>query len=113
MTDDQKPDSLEDLDKRLKRLREKDERGAAGGSGRSGSASGVGFALRIATELVAALVVGGVIGYLLDQWLGTTPWLMLVFFLLGAVAGFMNVYRVMMRSTQVVGHGPKDTDKGA
>jgi len=43
--------------------------------------------------LVAALIVGVGIGLLLDRWLGTTPWFLIVFFLLGAAAGILNVYR--------------------
>jgi ATP synthase protein I len=38
-------------------------------------------------------VVGGGIGWLLDQWLGTLPWFLLLFFFLGAAAGTMNVFR--------------------
>lgn len=48
---------------------------------------------RIAVELLAAIVVGAGIGWGLDQWLGTRPWLLILFFILGAVAGLMNVYR--------------------
>lgn len=66
---------------------------------------GMGLGFRIATELVAAFAVGGGIGYLLDRWLGTAPWLMVMFLLLGAVAGTLNVYRVMLKINQVVGLG--------
>lgn len=110
MVDDHKPDSLKDLDERLTRLRRQKE-GRSGSSGFGDARSGLGQAFRIATELVAALVVGGVIGYLLDRWWGTAPWLMIVFFLLGAAAGFLNVYRVMAGMTQVVGHDRKYTDE--
>jgi len=48
---------------------------------------------RVAVELTAALVVGGGIGYVLDRWLGTQPWLMIVFFMIGAAAGFLTIYR--------------------
>src|SRR3546814_14683548 len=54
---------------------------------------GLGFALRIGVEIVAALIVGVGIGLLLDWWLGTKPWFPLLFFVLGAAAGFMNVFR--------------------
>lgn len=57
--------------------------------------AGLSFAVRIGVELVAALIVGVGIGLLLDRWLGTGPWLFLLFFVLGAAAGFLNVYRVM------------------
>ena len=56
---------------------------------------GLGAAMRIGVELVAALGVGAAIGWGLDRWLGTAPWLMVVFFVLGAAAGVMNVYRYM------------------
>ncbi len=47
----------------------------------------------IGTELVAAVAVGVGLGYVLDLWLGTKPWLMMVFFFLGSAAGMLNVYR--------------------
>lgn len=56
-------------------------------------ARGMAYGLRMASELVGAVLVGGVIGYVLDQWLGTWPWLFLVFFLLGFAAGVLNVIR--------------------
>lgn len=53
---------------------------------------GVGF--RAGIEVVSALVVGVGIGVALDRWLGTWPWLFLVFFLVGACAGVLNLYRL-------------------
>jgi ATP synthase protein I len=53
--------------------------------------SALGIALRLSTELVLGLVVGGVLGWLLDQWLGTKPWAMIVFLLCGMGAGMKNV----------------------
>ena len=58
----------------------------------TGSAAGIGF--RAGIEVVSALAVGVAIGLGLDRWLGTFPWLFLVFFLAGAAAGIMNVYRL-------------------
>ena len=52
-----------------------------------------GFAFRIGIELVAALMVGAGLGWLLDRWLGTGPFLFLLFFFLGAAAGILNVFR--------------------
>lgn len=54
----------------------------------------LGLAFRVAVELVSALAVGFGIGWLLDRWLETRPWLMLVFILLGGAAGILNVYRM-------------------
>ncbi|NBB83072.1 MAG: ATP synthase I [Alphaproteobacteria bacterium] len=53
----------------------------------------MGAGLRIAVELAAAVIVGAGIGIVLDRWLGTSPWLLIVFFVVGCVAGFLNVYR--------------------
>jgi len=50
-------------------------------------------AFRLVSELVVGLVVGGFIGWYLDQWLGTAPYLLLVFFALGVAAGVLNVMR--------------------
>jgi ATP synthase protein I len=54
---------------------------------------GMAYGMRMAAELVAAVVVGSAIGYGLDRWLGSTPWLFLLFFVLGFVAGVVNVVR--------------------
>ena len=60
-------------------------------------ARGMAYGLRMASELVGAVLVGGLIGYFLDQALGTWPWLFLVFFLLGFAAGVLNVIRGFTR----------------
>ncbi len=57
-----------------------------------GILSSVGFAF------VLAVVLGAGLGLLLDRWLGTTPWLFVIFFFLGVVAGALNVFR-MVRSS--------------
>jgi ATP synthase protein I len=59
--------------------------------------SGAGLGFKISTELVAALVVGVGIGLLVDNYLGTNPFGLIIFFIIGAFAGFLNVYRVMRR----------------
>ncbi len=78
----------------------------------SGRARAMGQALRLATELVAGVVVGGFIGWALDRWLETTPVLMVVFLLLGAAAGIMNVIRTAKAMQQGVppGEDLKDDD---
>ena len=57
------------------------------------SSSNLGTALKMSTELVAAVVVGTIIGFILDNWFGTKPWLILIFFFVGVVAGILNVVR--------------------
>jgi F0F1-type ATP synthase assembly protein I len=46
---------------------------------------------------VLAIVIGAACGYYLDQWLGTGPWLFLLFILFGLAAGITNVYRTAGR----------------
>ena len=53
----------------------------------------MGSAFRLGTELVAAVVVGTIIGFILDNWFDTKPWLIIIFFFLGAAAGMLNVIR--------------------
>ena len=57
----------------------------------------MGNAFKLGTELVAAVGVGTIIGFILDSWFGTKPWLIIIFFFLGAVAGILNVIRVANR----------------
>ncbi|MDX8377851.1 MAG: AtpZ/AtpI family protein [Mariprofundales bacterium] len=53
------------------------------------------WGIRVGTDLVASTMLGLGSGYLLDQWLDTRPIFLLIFFLFGAIAGFINIYRVM------------------
>ena len=53
----------------------------------------MGSAFKLGTELVAAVAVGTIIGFILDSWFDTKPWLIVIFFFLGAVAGMLNVIR--------------------
>ena len=43
-------------------------------------------------HIVSAIIVGLVIGYFLDDWLGTKPWMIMIFFFVGVVAGFKMVF---------------------
>ena len=93
MDRDDLPPSTEELDARIKRAR--DARSGARSKGQT--PAGLAWAMRLTTEMFAALVVGGGLGWLLDRWLGTRPWLMLVFLLIGCAAGMLNAYRVARR----------------
>ena len=53
----------------------------------------IGTAFKMSTELVSAVVVGTIIGFILDNWFGTKPWLIIIFFFVGVVAGILNVVR--------------------
>ncbi len=57
------------------------------------SSSNIGVAFKLSTEMVAAVIVGTIIGFILDNWFGTKPWLILIFFFVGVIAGILNVIR--------------------
>jgi len=97
--DDRNPSNDEaDLSARLNRLGERlaqANRTSENDSGPRPTADKSAFArgFRLSTELVAGVVVGAMIGWLLDRWLGISPWGLIVFLLLGFAAGVLNVMR--------------------
>lgn len=100
MTRDDGPPPLEDLDARLKAARSRQD-DTRDDKVEDRKTSEISPALRVGTDLVAGVAVGAFIGWALDRWLGTQPWLMVVFFILGAAAGFYNIYRSVEKSTGV------------
>lgn len=104
MGQDDPNSSFEDLDARLKSARQRSEPR----SRRPSETKPLGVALRVSVELVAGLVVGGGMGYLLDRWLGTLPWFTIVFFFIGAAAGIRNV----MRAAEEINRQVEEQDEG-
>ena len=92
------PDDEAALSARLQRLGERlasANRPSENGSGPRQTADKSAFArgFQLSSELVGGVVVGAGIGWGLDYWLGTTPWGLIVFLLLGFAAGVLNVMR--------------------
>ena len=58
------------------------------------NSSFVGSAFKLGTELISAVLVGTIIGFILDTWFDTKPWLIILFFFLGSIAGILNVIKV-------------------
>ena len=87
---------LEKLSSALESKRSDSQESSQGGDAahvtRTGQAMSLGF--RVLAEFVAAALVGGFIGWAIDNWLGTTPFGLIVFLLLGTAAGFWNVYKI-------------------
>jgi ATP synthase protein I len=98
MSEGESPSQRKDFAERLRALRNevRQEQGDAG-NGRATPQTAAGWVFRLSVELAAGLLVGGVIGWALDRWLGTKPLMLIVFFLLGATAGIYNVVRAAMR----------------
>lgn len=80
-------------------------------SGNSGSSEGMNRGIRIGSEFVAAVLVGAVIGYLIDLGLGTSPWGMLILLMMGFAAGILNVTRVVAEMNAATA-ATSDPDKG-
>lgn len=84
--------------------------GIAAGSARNHGGNH-GRAVRLGSEFIAAILVGSGIGYFLDRWLGTAPWLMLLMLLLGFGAGVLNVTR-SVAELNAANPAPLDADLG-
>jgi ATP synthase protein I len=88
---------LGDLDHRLSKLRGSRQSGlkqtGAGSGDPAANASAMARGLRLSSELVVGVLVGALIGWGLDKLLSISPWGMIVFLLLGFVAGVRNVVR--------------------
>jgi ATP synthase protein I len=89
-----------DLSARLQRLGERlgqqrSDRPSENDSGQGASSdqSALALGFRLASEFVAGVLVGAAVGWLIDRFAGTTPWGMIVFLLLGFVAGVLNMLR--------------------
>lgn len=88
------------LSARLQRLgvglgqaRDRDQPSRDSGAARATTASGYARGFRLSSELVAGVLVGAGLGWLLDRWLGISPWGLIIFLLLGFAAGVLNVMR--------------------
>lgn len=105
MTDDAgKPDPFSEIDARLRAARS-EVKTRPGRSQGSGAGAGAGIGVRMGVELVAGIGVGSLIGYALDSWLGSRPFLMMLCFFLGAAASVVNMYRAAKGLDDSVGLG--------
>ena len=109
MIDKQSPRSLDELDTKLNAVAAKRNNRGARSKERG---AGLGFAIKIGVDIVAAIIVGVGVGLLLDNWLGTKPWLLIVFFVLGAAAGMLNVFRAVSGYGYAAGYQRKARKEG-
>lgn len=98
------PDArLESLDERLDRLQQEEQKRTAERQPDKSYQAGQ----QVLSHLVGAPAGGFIIGFVLDKWLGTQPWLMLIMLFLGFAVGFMNVMRISRSSTGQTPGEPK------
>ena len=85
----------EEFKTRLKIAKSKIKKQVQSDSEKRGSFMGNAF--KLGTELVAAVAVGTIIGFILDSWFDTKPWLIIIFFFMGTAAGILNVIKTANR----------------
>jgi ATP synthase protein I len=90
-----RPTSKDSLSKRIQALESRQNKAKGPSPHAQLPTNGLALAGRVTTELLAGLIVGTGIGWALDQWLNTTPMMMVLMFFLGAAAGMMNVWRAL------------------
>jgi ATP synthase protein I len=90
---------LKDLKTRLKIAKDKFKNNSII-TNNNENGSFMGTAFKLGTELVSAVLVGTIIGFILDTWFDTKPWLIILFFFLGSIAGILNVIKAAKRMQQ-------------
>ena len=84
--------NLNNFKTRLKIAKEKLKSGSEN-IDNNGNNSSMGSAFKLSTDLVAHVAVGTIIGFILDSWFDTKPWLIIIFFFLGSISGILNVIK--------------------
>lgn len=105
--------ALKALNSRLKEARNQFQNPLdKAGVEKSQKGGALGLAFRVSVEIVSAVAIGVGIGWFLDDWLGTKPWLMLMFIVLGFTAGILNVYRIASGFGYAPGYAKRDENSG-
>lgn len=89
---------LNSLDERLRRAR--GEEAVRSGEGRDKGDDDYRLGNRVLAELIGGMAGGALIGWVLDRFLGTSPWLLLVLLFLGTVVAFRNIIRISNRRSK-------------
>ena len=103
---------LEDIERRIQAMQGAQDQDRH--VSKSALPDGVGAIMgRVATELVAGVMLGAFLGWLLDRWLETSPLFLVLMFFLGAMAGMLNVWRVFTGRGLATGYFDEHRDSSA
>ena len=83
---------IEEIETRLEIAKKKIKKNQS--NNKSSNVASLGKAFKISTELVASVLVGSIIGFILDSWFDTKPLLTIIFFFMGVAAGILNVFKL-------------------
>ena len=103
MDEREKVDPLRELGERLDKARQARQQPAREAPS-EGTSKALALGWRVGLELVVAIVVAVLIGWAVDNWLGTRPWGIIGFFFLGVAAGMVNVYRTVTGLGMAIGY---------
>ena len=94
---------IEDKDRISKKINEfqKKYKHRSSDDNDNANSSAFGLAMRITTDLMSGVIIGGIMGWSFDKLFGTSPWLLIVFFILGVFAGISNVIRTANRMNKL------------
>ena len=113
MADNNDRDAINSLDSRLRNARvHTQDPLSQPGTDKAEKGDALGLAFRVSVEIVSAVAIGVGVGWLLDGWLGTTPWGMVMFIVLGFAAGILNVYRLAAGFGYAAGYTKRDKQAG-
>lgn len=108
-----KPDDLEDRIAKARAASERHGSAEAAGGGDPGIESAMSFGLRAGSQFVSAVVLGGGLGWVIDRWLGTRPFAMLILMVLMFIAAMANVWRTMSKAVDVATETARATETAA
>ncbi|MBP0580106.1 AtpZ/AtpI family protein [Labrys sp. LIt4] len=93
---------LRRLDERLGSIKAGEAAEAAKARKQEGDPSAIGKAMRLSSEFVGGIVAGGLLGWVVDRFAGTSPWGLIIFLMLGFAAGVRN----LLRASNMLGKTP-------